>query len=64
MGIFEEAAAGAKPSALMIGVDLATLSEDELVEPIAILGTEIERLETAPAAKRDCREAASEFFKR
>ena len=46
-----------------IGQDLSLLSVEELTERIALLTTEIERLQTAAARKRASREAAGSFFK-
>jgi uncharacterized small protein (DUF1192 family) len=46
-----------------IGQDLSLLSVEDLTERIALLGSEIERLQTAAAEKRASREAADRFFK-
>jgi uncharacterized small protein (DUF1192 family) len=46
-----------------IGQDLALLSVEELNDRIALLKTEIDRLETALAGKRASRDTASRFFK-
>ncbi len=46
-----------------MGSDLATLSEHELQERIALLRSEIERLEGEVRRKAASREAASAFFK-
>jgi uncharacterized small protein (DUF1192 family) len=46
-----------------IGQDLSLLSVDELNERIALLGAEIERLQTAMTKKRASRDAAASFFK-
>jgi len=46
-----------------IGENLDTLSADELAERIGLLKAEIERLETARAAKEASRAAAAAFFK-
>jgi uncharacterized small protein (DUF1192 family) len=46
-----------------IGQDLSLLSVEDLTERIALLGSEIERLQTALAKKRASREAADRFFK-
>ena len=46
-----------------IGQDLSLLSVEELAERIALLGSEIERLQTAMVKKRASREAADRFFK-
>ena len=46
-----------------IGQDLSILSVDELNERIALLGAEIERLQTAMTKKRASRDAAANFFK-
>ncbi len=47
-----------------IGQDLALLSIEELGERIALLESEIERLEGARAKKQASRTAADHFFKR
>lgn len=46
-----------------IGQDLSLLSVEELTERIALLASEIERLQAAAAKKRASKEAASSFFK-
>ena len=46
-----------------IGQDLSLLSVEELTERIALLRTEIERLEAASARKRASKDAANNFFK-
>jgi uncharacterized small protein (DUF1192 family) len=46
-----------------IGQDLTLLSVEELTERIALLTSEIERLQTAMAKKRASRDAADRFFK-
>jgi uncharacterized small protein (DUF1192 family) len=46
-----------------IGQDLSLLSVEELTERIALLSSEIERLQTAMAKKRASRDAADRFFK-
>ena len=46
-----------------IGQDLSLLSVEELAERIALLRSEIERLEAASAKKRASKDAASAFFK-
>ena len=46
-----------------IGQDLALLSVEELSERIALLTSEIERLQAAITRKRASRDAASSFFK-
>lgn len=46
-----------------IGQDLSLLSVEELDERIALLGSEIERLQTALGKKRASRDAANQFFK-
>jgi uncharacterized small protein (DUF1192 family) len=46
-----------------IGQDLSLLSVEELTERIALLSSEIERLQTAMAKKRASRNAADRFFK-
>jgi uncharacterized small protein (DUF1192 family) len=47
-----------------IGQELALLSIEELSERIALLESEIERLETARTKKQASRSAADQFFKR
>jgi uncharacterized small protein (DUF1192 family) len=47
-----------------IGQDLAALSLDELAERIALLRSEIERIEAAIRAKQASAVAADAFFKR
>lgn len=46
-----------------IGQDLSLLSVEELDARIALLRTEIERLESAATMKRATRAAADKFFK-
>jgi uncharacterized small protein (DUF1192 family) len=46
-----------------IGENLDTFSADELSERIGLLKAEVERLETARAAKEASRAAAAAFFK-
>ena len=46
-----------------IGQDLSLLSVEELAERIALLTSEIERLQAAAAKKRASKEAANSFFK-
>jgi uncharacterized small protein (DUF1192 family) len=46
-----------------IGQDLSLLSVEELNERIALLKSEIERLEAASAKKRASKDAANSFFK-
>jgi uncharacterized small protein (DUF1192 family) len=46
-----------------IGQDLSLLSLEELNERIALLNSEIERLQTAATKKRASKEAADSFFK-
>jgi len=53
----------AKKVAHEIGQELALLSVAELNDRIALLKTEISRLEGALASKRASRDAASKFFK-
>jgi uncharacterized small protein (DUF1192 family) len=52
-----------KVSAHEIGQDLSLLSVEELTGRIALLKSEIERLEQAAAKKRASRSAADGFFK-
>jgi uncharacterized small protein (DUF1192 family) len=46
-----------------IGQDLSLLSVEELTERIALLTSEIERLQAAMTRKRASKEAANSFFK-
>jgi len=46
-----------------IGQDLSLLSLEELTERIALLKSEIERLEQAASKKRASKDAANSFFK-
>ena len=46
-----------------IGQDLSLLSVEELNERIALLTSEIERLQAAATKKRASKEAANSFFK-
>jgi len=46
-----------------IGQDLSLLSVEELTERIALLTSEIERLQTAAIKKRASKDAANNFFK-
>jgi uncharacterized small protein (DUF1192 family) len=46
-----------------IGQDLSLLSVEELTERIALMTSEIERLQAAMTKKRASKEAANSFFK-
>jgi uncharacterized small protein (DUF1192 family) len=46
-----------------IGQDLSLLSVEELAERIALMTSEIERLQAAMARKRASKDAANNFFK-
>jgi len=46
-----------------IGQDLSLLSVEELTERIALMNSEIERLQAAMIKKRASKDAASSFFK-
>jgi uncharacterized small protein (DUF1192 family) len=46
-----------------IGQDLSLLSVEELTERIALMTSEIERLQAAMARKRASKDAANNFFK-
>jgi len=46
-----------------IGQDLSLLSVDELAERIALMNSEIERLQAAIVKKRASKDAAANFFK-
>ncbi|WP_448034605.1 DUF1192 domain-containing protein [Bradyrhizobium liaoningense] len=47
-----------------IGQDLSLLSVEELTERVALLKSEIARLEEAATRKRASRDAADHFFKK
>jgi uncharacterized small protein (DUF1192 family) len=46
-----------------IGQDLSLLSVEELTERVALLTSEIERLQAAVTKKRASKDAANSFFK-
>jgi uncharacterized small protein (DUF1192 family) len=46
-----------------IGQDLSLLSVEELTERVALLASEIDRLQAAATKKRASKEAADNFFK-
>ena len=46
-----------------IGQDLSLLSVEELTERIALMNSEIDRLQQAAARKRASKDAANGFFK-
>jgi uncharacterized small protein (DUF1192 family) len=46
-----------------IGQDLSLLSVEELTERIALMNSEIERLQVAMTRKRASKDAANSFFK-
>ena len=46
-----------------IGQDLSLLSVEELTERIALMNSEIERLQVAMTRKRASKDAAASFFK-
>ena len=52
-----------KKSSHEIGQDLSLLSVEELTERIALMNSEIERLQAAMTKKRASRDAANSFFK-
>ena len=52
-----------KPSKHEIGQDLSSISVDELAERIAILKSEIERLEAEQAKKNKAKSTAANVFK-
>ena len=64
MAVFDEELPKKKKAGHELGEDLAALSVDELGERIALLRTEIARLEEAIAAKRASANVAESFFKR
>jgi uncharacterized small protein (DUF1192 family) len=53
----------ARCTAHEIGQDLSLLSVEELTERIALMTSEIERLQVAMAKKRASKDAANSFFK-
>ncbi len=59
----EDDDAPVKTTAHAIGQDLSLLSVDELTGRIALLQSEIARLEAAIAKKKASRDAAAGFFK-
>ncbi|WP_293867008.1 DUF1192 domain-containing protein [uncultured Alsobacter sp.] len=61
---FAEAEPRPRPTSHELGQDVAMLSVDELDERVALLRSEITRLEEARAAKLASRAAADAFFKR
>ncbi|MGD9738391.1 MAG: DUF1192 domain-containing protein [Bauldia sp.] len=63
MPLFDEEPPRPKKAAHTVGEDLATLSEDELGERIALLRAEIARIEAVLASKKASRSAAASFFK-
>ena len=63
MPIFDEEQPRPQPAAHAVGEDLSRLSEDELSDRIAILRTEIARIDAALAQKRASRASAATFFK-
>jgi uncharacterized small protein (DUF1192 family) len=46
-----------------IGQDLSLLSVEELTERVALMSSEIERLQAAMSKKRASKDAADSFFK-
>jgi uncharacterized small protein (DUF1192 family) len=64
MAAFDDEDKPKKKIAHELGEDLAKLSLDELAARVALLRAEIERIETAAAAKRSSAEVAASFFKR
>ena len=53
-----------KPAIHQIGQDLSALSVHELDERIAMLKTEIQRLESAKVAKQASKQSAESVFRR
>jgi uncharacterized small protein (DUF1192 family) len=53
-----------KQPAHVLGMDLSSLSIDELQERVSLLKTEIARLEAEIQAKGSTRQAAEQFFSR
>ncbi|GJE16289.1 hypothetical protein AIGOOFII_0993 [Methylobacterium marchantiae] len=52
-----------RPVSHVIGESLDTLSVDEITQRLALLQTEIERLEAARSAKKTALDRASSIFK-
>ena len=53
-----------KAQEIVLGQDLSTMSEHELVERIAVLETEIARSRDAIKARQTTRAAADNFFRK
>ena len=62
MAVFDEDARP-RPAAHIVGEELTTISETELVERIELLRAEIKRIEDVLASKRASRQAAAAHFK-
>ena len=63
MPAFDEDDRPKKKVAHEIGQDLSLLSVEELTERIALMNSEIERLQQAVTKKRASKDAADSFFK-
>ncbi|MEM1047552.1 MAG: DUF1192 domain-containing protein [Pseudomonadota bacterium] len=61
--MFDDETAPVQKSDHVVGQDLSTLSLEELEERIALMRSEIERLEREIQAKRSTAEAANSVFK-
>ena len=64
MPIADEEQPKKKKTAHELGEDLSALSLEELDERVAVLKTEIARIESAISAKRASADLAASFFKR
>ncbi|MCB1496119.1 MAG: DUF1192 domain-containing protein [Bauldia sp.] len=64
MTMSEDDAPQKKPARHQVGEDLSALSVDELNERIALLRSEIARIEEAIGAKRASADVAASFFKK
>jgi uncharacterized small protein (DUF1192 family) len=64
MASFDDGESPKKKTQHEIGQDLSLLSVDELQERIALLKSEIARLEATMNAKQASRQTADQFFKR
>jgi len=53
-----------KPPAIVIGEDLSTMSEHELIARIALLESEVERSREAIDARKSTKAAADAFFRK
>lgn len=63
MSLFDDDRPKKKPTAHEVGCDLSMMSADELKERIALLQSEIARLEAEVVAKSAGRKAAEDLFR-